>query len=300
MSVRKTSFSAFRCAATAAAAVSALTLSQPPSASRASDGMTGTTRPAQKSSISAAVHARHLADAAEVDRLDRRRRAAADVRRTGLERAGVQADGPAAEAANLGDDAGVDLVQQHADDDVQGGVVGVAAALDLARLQAGRRPWPDRSVCRRRGPAPAACPTVSMKTTSCSVASRAGGVFHGAAAELDDRQPIAERADVAEGFDQGFGFADGVVHRCFVSPLGRGWPENRKIHSKRSARGVNGVVRTNGRMLDGFLSDSPLLLPASPGIVIPIGREMIAGGVAGRSLFSVPHTWGDFETCEPY
>src|SRR5439155_1501159 len=45
-------------------------------------------------------------------------------------------------------------------------------------------------------------------------------VFHGAAAELDDRQLIAERADVAEGFDEDVSFADGIVH----GPLSRRWP----------------------------------------------------------------------------
>ena len=69
MSVRKTSFSARRWAATAAAAVSALTFSQPPSASRASDGMTGTTPAGAEVFDQRAVHARHLADAAQVDRL---------------------------------------------------------------------------------------------------------------------------------------------------------------------------------------------------------------------------------------
>ena len=102
MSVRKTSFSAFRSAATAAAAVSALTFSQPPAASSASDGMTGTTPAAAKSAIEPGVDARHLADAAEVDRFGRRiRRQREPFAEQGLQRAGVQADGPAAELADL-------------------------------------------------------------------------------------------------------------------------------------------------------------------------------------------------------
>ena len=86
----------------------------------------------------------------------------------------MQADGPAAELADLADDAGVDLVAQHADDDGERGVVGVAAALDLARLR------PAAAMARSIGLPPpwtrtGRRPTVSMKTTSCSVACRAAG-----------------------------------------------------------------------------------------------------------------------------
>ena len=72
-------------------------------------------------------------------------------------------------------------------------------------------------------------PTVSMKTTSCSVASQGVGVFHGAAAELDDRQPIAERADVAEGLDQDLGLADGVVH-LRSTPGGKDYSKSPPVH----------------------------------------------------------------------
>src|SRR5262249_31078641 len=53
------------------------------------------------------------------------------------ERGAMQADGAAAELPNGGDDAGVDFVDEDADDDLQRGGVGVAAALDLAGDEAG-------------------------------------------------------------------------------------------------------------------------------------------------------------------
>ena len=139
VSVRKTSFSACRWAATAAAAVSALTLSQPPSrrpGQRRDHRHDAGRRRSPRSS--ARVDARHLADAAEVDRPAVGAGQQQLFAEEALQRAGVQADGPAAELADLRDDAGVDLLEQDADDDRQRGVVGVAAALDLARLQTGR------------------------------------------------------------------------------------------------------------------------------------------------------------------
>ena len=38
-------------------------------------------------------------------------------------------------------------------------------------------------------------------------------VLHGAAAELDHRQLIAEGANIAEGFDEHIGFANRLIHR---------------------------------------------------------------------------------------
>ena len=40
-----------------------------------------------------------------------------------------------------------------------------------------------------------------------------GRVFHRAAAQLEDRQLIAEHPDVAAGLDEGLGLANRVVHR---------------------------------------------------------------------------------------
>src|SRR5262249_20111255 len=73
------------------------------------------------------------------------------------------------------------------------------------------------------------------------------GVLHGAAAELDDREPIAEPADVAEGFDQGVGFADGIVHRgrfCVSPRPGRRgkpcrWPIWKEKNIVDRGRGVS-------------------------------------------------------------
>ncbi len=212
MSVRKTSFSARRWAATAAAAVSALTLSQRPSFVWASEGITGTTPPAQRASISSASTLRHLADAAQVDGPafgsgQRQPFAEETLQRPGR----IAGRRPAAEQADLLDEA-VGFLGQDADDDVQRGVVGEAAALDLARLQAGRG----------HGPVDGLAAAVDEDGTQADrlhedhVLERGfegGGVFHRAAAQLDDRQLIAEHADVAAGLDEGFGLANGVVHR---------------------------------------------------------------------------------------
>ena len=91
--------------------------------------------------------------------------------------------------------------QQDADDDGQRGVVGVAAALDLARLQAGGGHGPvDRLAAAVDQDRPHA--DGLHEDDVLQRGPQGVGVFHGAAAELDDRQPVAEGADVAEGLDQ--------------------------------------------------------------------------------------------------
>ncbi len=175
VSVSNTIFSAWSWAATPAAAVSALTLSQPPSASSASDGMTGTTPAAQKSRIKST--------STRVT-LPTRPRSIGSPSAPGnrsfspmqvLERTQMRPDGPAAQGANLLLDAGVDFLEQHLHDDGQRFVVGIAAALDFARLQ------PACAMARSIGlPPPCTStgrmPTVSMKTTSWSVAAGRPGL----------------------------------------------------------------------------------------------------------------------------
>ena len=91
--------------------MSALTLShcRPPHRC-ASDGITGTTPAAQKSRDQIDIDARHLADTAQVDRLAVVARQHQLFAEQTLQRAQMQADGPAAEFADLLDDVGVDLV----------------------------------------------------------------------------------------------------------------------------------------------------------------------------------------------
>ena len=147
-------------------------------------------------------------------------------------------------------DAGVDLVEQDADDDGERGVVGVAAALDLARLEAGGGHGPvDRLAAAVDEDRPQADRLHEDDVLQRGL--QGVGVFHGAAAELDDRQPVAERADVAEGLDQDFGLADGVVHRRLaqggLAPAGPALSqapvrfEKEKIDCRRWARSVNGT-----------------------------------------------------------
>ena len=60
-------------------------------------------------------------------------------------------------------------------------------------------------------------PTVSMNTMSTSRWRSAVGVFHHAAAELDDGDLVAELADPAQGLDQHVGFFNGFLdhgQRC--------------------------------------------------------------------------------------
>ena len=192
VSVRKTSFSAFRCAATAAAAVSALTFSQPPV------GVDGQRR-----------DHRHDAGRAEVARSARRRRAVTSPTRPRSigwpsspgsvsfspnrhwSGAGVQADGPAAELADLRTMSALISCEQDADDDVERGVVGVAAAVDLARLEAGGGHGAvDRLAAAVDQDGPQA--DGRHEDDVLQGGAQGVGVFHGAAAELDDRQPVAE------------------------------------------------------------------------------------------------------------
>ena len=139
MSVRKTSFSTCSWAATAAAAVSALTLSQRPPSSAAIDGMTGTTPPGPR---------RRAAGGPRASRGRRGRGRWAGRPAPGsvscspnrhCKRAGRTAPTARPPRTRICSTSRVGLLRQDADDDFQRGVVGDAAALDLARLQAGRR-----------------------------------------------------------------------------------------------------------------------------------------------------------------
>ena len=221
VSVRKTSFSACRWAATAAAAVSALTFSQPPSASIASDGITGTTPAAQKSRIRSAstrvtVPTRPRSTGCAVGA--RQRQLFAE---QVLQRAEVQPDGPAAELADLPHDVGVDLLAaargrrwrawRRRCSGGPGPCAACRPAAAMARSIGLPPPWTRTG---RR-------PTVSMKTTSCSVARRASGSSMALPPSLMTVSWSRNCADVAEGLDQHVGLADGVVHLGWDVPGGR-------------------------------------------------------------------------------
>ena len=108
--------------------------------------------------------------------------------------------------------------KQHADDDGERGVVGVAAAQHLARLQAGLGHGPvDRLAAAVDQDGPHADRLHEDDVLQRGLERL--GVLHGAAAELDDRQPIAELADVAERLDQHVRFANGIVHTASHEPL---------------------------------------------------------------------------------
>ena len=142
-SLRKTSFSAPIAWATAVAAVSALTFSFCPLASRHIDGMTGTMPTSQSRLIDLAVGRRDRADVAQVDRLRpfvaRQRQPLAEQHVRGAE---VQRLGLAAEFLDVLGESFVGFVGQHPLDDVQRGVVGIAAALDEAAAAGRPRPSP--------------------------------------------------------------------------------------------------------------------------------------------------------------
>ena len=89
------------------------------------------------------VHPGHRADVAQVDRLAVRRPASSSrsPNSTLVVRKFSGRAWPPSSSIRCGQPL-VDLVGQHPLDDRQRGVVGVAAALDEARLEPGRRPWP--------------------------------------------------------------------------------------------------------------------------------------------------------------
>ena len=133
----------------------------------------------------------------------------------------VQARGAAAELVDVPHDVGVDLLGQHAGDDLERGVVGVAPALDEAR---------------RRGPAFSIATVIALPppwTTTGRMpdglheddvdqqGAERLGVFHHRAAELDDREPAVELADVAERLDQDIRLADRFfMHEPSLRPQG--------------------------------------------------------------------------------
>ena len=102
----------------------------------------------------------------------------------------------------------VGFVAQHLLDDFQRGVVGVAAAVDEAGLEPGRihRPADGRSAAvDHHGPH---ADRFHEDDVDQQV-PQGGFVFQHAAAELDDRDLVAELANPAQGFDQHVGFLSG-------------------------------------------------------------------------------------------
>ena len=215
ISVRKTSFSARRWAATAAAAVSALTLSQPrrssrPGPPRESPAPRRRHRTIRSAPLSTRVTCptRPRSIGSAFARPARQLLAEQDfaASRSAGRRPGRPAGGSA-------DDAGVDFVEQAHGRRYRGWPRRCSGGLGLCAV-AGRH----AAMARSMGLPPpwtriGRMPTVSMKTTSCSVASSAAASSMALPPSLMTVSRSRNIADVAEGFDQGFRFADGVVHR---------------------------------------------------------------------------------------
>ena len=129
--------------ATAVAAVSALTLSFWPSSVRHIEGITGTMPCVAELLDGVADRRGSRADVAQVDRLAAVAVEAGSARRTARCWCGSSAAWPGRRASSIcGGEVLVDLAGQDPLDDLQGGVVGVAAALDEPGLPARPRPWP--------------------------------------------------------------------------------------------------------------------------------------------------------------
>src|SRR5204863_5169808 len=75
-----------------------------------------------------------FADAAEIDRRPIRAGQSRPLADQDILRAEVEGDGAAAESTDLFDERFADIVGQHAGDDFEGTVVGIAPALDKLRL----------------------------------------------------------------------------------------------------------------------------------------------------------------------
>src|SRR5262249_37127493 len=129
-----------------------------------------------------------------------------------LKRTAVQADGAAAQVPNAANDVGVDFLEQNANDDGQGFIIRVAAALDFLGVEAG---------CGH-GPVNRLAPAVHQDGSQAHRLHKDHilqnglqdvALLHGAAAQFDHCQPVAEPADIAEGLDQHISLANGIVHR---------------------------------------------------------------------------------------
>ena len=114
------------------------------------------------------------------------------------------AERPPSSSISVGDPF-VGFVGQHLLDDVARGVIGIAASLDEARLQPGRV----------HGPADGRSAAMNHHRTHADrfhehdveqQVPQGVGVFHHAAAQLDDRDLVAELANPSQGFDQDVGF----------------------------------------------------------------------------------------------
>src|SRR5687768_17331670 len=116
----------------------------------------------------------------------------------------MEGDGATPKVTNLTDDACVNLLEERLDDDVKSGIVRVASSEDFARLDAGDL----------HGAVDGLAATMDEDGAHADgfheddVLQRGVqgiGVFHGAAAQLDDGQAVAKVADVTERLDEGFG-----------------------------------------------------------------------------------------------
>ena len=127
----------------------------------------------------------------------------------------VERHRPAAELLDLRGDRFVDLAGQHALDDLQRRIIRVPPALDEPRLDL-------RLLHRPRNRRPAAvhddrphADRFHEHDVDQQVPQRLG-VLHHAAAELDDRDLVAELADPAHRLDQQIRFLDGVLDHGLI------------------------------------------------------------------------------------
>ena len=203
-----TSFSAFMAAATAPAAVSALTLSRLPAASRAIVAMHGNRVGLHQQLQQPGVDAGDFADQAQID--------PPAVGAGQISFLGEQHDAgkrmQAHRLATLGldeiDDEPVDLVAQDLLGDGQGAFIGVSPAHDHLRLEAGRF---HRLVDRL----PAAVDEDRLHADVIhedDVVEQIGErlfIVHDGPADFDDDDFVVESLDVAEGFHKSRSLVDG-------------------------------------------------------------------------------------------
>ena len=141
----------------------------------------------------------------------------------------VQPRGPAAELVDVPLDVGVDLLGQHPRDDLQRRFVGVAPSLH----ETGREP----GLLHRHGDRLAAAVddhrTHAHRLHEDDVDQQGAqrlGILHHRAAELDDREPAVELADVAQRLDQYVRLADGFFMHGSIPPTPRARVSERANH----------------------------------------------------------------------
>src|SRR5262249_48383342 len=129
-----------------------------------------------------------------------------------LERSRMQANCPTPQFTNLSDDAGIDLFKQYTNHNTQRCGIGVTPPQDFSMLPTTRCNCPiDRFAAPVNEDRPH--PYRFHENHIEERGSQCLDIFHDATAQLDDCQPIAKGADVAEGLDKHLSLANGIIHR---------------------------------------------------------------------------------------